>query len=53
MDWLCEGPERKVYQLAVFGELHALLPGVRVHIDFVGPAIPHDRSAIQHHMSAY
>ncbi|XP_023732215.3 uncharacterized protein LOC111880033 isoform X1 [Lactuca sativa] len=37
------GPEREVYQLAVFGELHALLPGVRVHIDFVGPAIPHDR----------
>ncbi|KAI3515307.1 hypothetical protein L1887_14154 [Cichorium endivia] len=37
------GPEREIYQLAVFGELHALLPGVRVHIDFVGPAIPHDR----------
>ncbi|KAI3497724.1 hypothetical protein L1887_33221 [Cichorium endivia] len=37
------GPEREIYQLAVFGELQALLPGVQVHIDFVGPAIPHDR----------
>ncbi|KAI3720277.1 hypothetical protein L6452_21190 [Arctium lappa] len=37
------GPERELYQLALFGELHALLPGVQVHIDFVGPAVPHDR----------
>ncbi|KAL4586891.1 hypothetical protein LXL04_011538 [Taraxacum kok-saghyz] len=38
------GPELELYKLAVFGELHALLPGVRVHIDFVGPGIPHDRN---------
>ncbi|KAJ9563907.1 hypothetical protein OSB04_009067 [Centaurea solstitialis] len=37
------GPEKELYQLAVFGELHALLPGVQVHIDFVGPAVPPDR----------
>ncbi|XP_076947275.1 uncharacterized protein LOC143619157 [Bidens hawaiensis] len=37
------GPERELYQAAVFGELHALLPGVQVYIDFVGPAVPHDR----------
>ncbi|MFS8020628.1 hypothetical protein Hanom_Chr16g01417821 [Helianthus anomalus] len=39
------GPERELYQTAVFGELHSLLPGVQLHIDFVGPAVPHDRSA--------
>ncbi|PWA97060.1 Zinc finger, MYND-type [Artemisia annua] len=46
MDELCIhylGPERELHQLAVFGELHALLPGVQVHIDFVGPSVPHDR----------
>ncbi|KAK1413776.1 hypothetical protein QVD17_35559 [Tagetes erecta] len=37
------GPERELYQTAIFGELHALLPGVQVHIDFVGPAVPPDR----------
>lgn len=34
------GPERELLQLSVFGELRALLPGVKVHIDLVGPAIP-------------
>ncbi|XP_071707633.1 uncharacterized protein [Rutidosis leptorrhynchoides] len=45
MDELCIhylGPERELYQLGVFAELHALLPGVQVHIDFVGPAVSHD-----------
>ncbi|KAJ0815428.1 putative Zinc finger, MYND-type [Helianthus annuus] len=37
------GPERELYQTAVFGELHSLLPRVQLHIDFVGPAVPHDR----------
>nr|GFA20023.1 zinc finger MYND domain-containing protein 15 isoform X1 [Tanacetum cinerariifolium] len=36
-------PERELHQLAVFGELHALLPGVQLHIDFVGPSVPYDR----------
>ncbi|PWA36792.1 Zinc finger, MYND-type [Artemisia annua] len=40
------GPERELHQLAVFGELHALLLGVQLHIDFVGPSVPHDRSAL-------
>ncbi|GFP96148.1 zinc finger mynd domain-containing protein 15 [Phtheirospermum japonicum] len=38
------GPEKELLQLAVFGELQALLPGVKVHIDLVGPAIPHLRN---------
>ncbi|KAH6770724.1 zinc ion binding protein [Perilla frutescens var. hirtella] len=37
------GPERELLQLTVFGELRALLPGVKVHIDLVGPAIPQVR----------
>ncbi|XP_071740142.1 uncharacterized protein [Rutidosis leptorrhynchoides] len=48
MDELCIhylGPERELYQLSVFGELHALFPGVQVHIDFIGPAVSHDRSS--------
>ncbi|GAA0156224.1 hypothetical protein LIER_13764 [Lithospermum erythrorhizon] len=37
------GPEREILQLAIFGELHALLPGVNIRIEFVGAAIPQDR----------
>ncbi|XP_019158091.1 PREDICTED: zinc finger MYND domain-containing protein 15 [Ipomoea nil] len=37
------GPEKELYQLAVFGELCALFPGVRMHIYFVGNAVPQDR----------
>ncbi|XP_076892845.1 uncharacterized protein LOC143544690 [Bidens hawaiensis] len=47
------GPERELYQTAVFGELHALLPGVRVHIDFVGPEVPHDRDGETISLSSY
>lgn len=39
-----EGPEKELLQLAVFGELLALFPGVRIHIELVGPAIPPQRS---------
>ncbi|XP_057774717.1 uncharacterized protein LOC130993709 isoform X2 [Salvia miltiorrhiza] len=39
------GPERELLQLAVFGELQALFPGVKVYIDLFGPAIPHARDA--------
>ncbi|KAK4402867.1 hypothetical protein Sango_1027400 [Sesamum angolense] len=35
------GPEKELLQLPVFGELQALFPGVRMHIDLVGPAVPH------------
>ncbi|GAV78906.1 zf-MYND domain-containing protein [Cephalotus follicularis] len=37
------GPEKELYQLAVFRELSALFPGIQVHIELVGPAIPEHR----------
>lgn len=43
---LFTGPEKELLQLAVFAELHALFPGVHVHIELVGPAIPQNRSVM-------
>lgn len=43
---LCTGPEKELLQLAVFAELHALFPGVHVHIELVGPAVPQNRSVM-------
>ncbi|KAK3013337.1 hypothetical protein RJ639_009308 [Escallonia herrerae] len=40
----CKGPDKELFQLSVFGELHALFPGVQVRIDLVGPAIPETSS---------
>ncbi|CAH9085325.1 unnamed protein product [Cuscuta europaea] len=37
------GPEKELCQLAVFGELRALFPGMRMHIYFVGNSVPQDR----------
>ncbi|XP_021293589.1 zinc finger MYND domain-containing protein 15 isoform X1 [Herrania umbratica] len=37
------GPEKELLQLAVFGELRALFPGVHVHIELIGPAVPQHR----------
>ncbi|KAF8378339.1 hypothetical protein HHK36_029678 [Tetracentron sinense] len=37
------GADKELLQLSVFGELHALFPGVEVHIELVGPAIPQFR----------
>ena len=37
------GPEKELLQLDVFGELQALFPGVHIHIELVGPAIPPQR----------
>ncbi len=34
------GPERELSQLPVFGELLALLPGLQIYIDFIGPSVP-------------
>ncbi|KAL0385630.1 UNVERIFIED_CONTAM: hypothetical protein Sradi_2957300 [Sesamum radiatum] len=45
------GPEKELLQLPVFGELQALFPGVRMHIDLVGPAVPHHRDGEQIHLS--
>ncbi|EXB82663.1 Zinc finger MYND domain-containing protein 15 [Morus notabilis] len=37
------GPEKELLQLAVFAELHVLFPGLDVHIELVGPAVPQSR----------
>ncbi|KAL4348054.1 hypothetical protein GQ457_17G024600 [Hibiscus cannabinus] len=37
------GPEKELLQLAVFGELRALFPGVLLQIELIGPAVPHHR----------
>ncbi|CAN0925694.1 Zinc finger MYND domain-containing protein 15 [Linum grandiflorum] len=37
------GPEKELSQLAVFGELSALFPGICVHVELIGPAIPETR----------
>ncbi|CAA7397770.1 unnamed protein product [Spirodela intermedia] len=34
------GPDRELLQLSMFGELRALFPGVHLHIEFIGPAVP-------------
>lgn len=47
------GPEKELLQLAVFGELLALFPGVRIHIELVGPAIPPQRDGEKIHISKY
>ncbi|GKB57134.1 ribonuclease H-like domain-containing protein, partial [Tanacetum coccineum] len=48
------GPERELYQLAVFGELHALLPGVQLHIDSFGSDTTADKpSAITNYHDRY
>ncbi|RDX90671.1 Zinc finger MYND domain-containing protein 15, partial [Mucuna pruriens] len=47
------GPEKELLQLAVFGELMALFPGVHIHIELVGPAIPPQRDGEKIHISKY
>ncbi|XP_051122037.1 uncharacterized protein LOC127245292 isoform X2 [Andrographis paniculata] len=47
------GPEKELLQLAVFGELQALFPGVKVHIDLIGPAIPNHRNGEQIDLCSY
>nr|CAD1818841.1 unnamed protein product [Ananas comosus var. bracteatus] len=37
------GPEKELLQLAVFGELRALFPGLQLYIELVGPAVPQRR----------
>ncbi|KAH0469440.1 hypothetical protein IEQ34_000998 [Dendrobium chrysotoxum] len=41
------GPEKELSQLAVFGELRALLPCVQLQIEFVGPGVPQDGETIK------
>ncbi|KAK7309530.1 hypothetical protein RJT34_06332 [Clitoria ternatea] len=47
------GPEKELLQLAVFGELLALFPGVNIHIELVGPAIPPQRDGEKIHIYKY
>ncbi|AES96380.2 putative Zinc finger, MYND-type [Medicago truncatula] len=47
------GPEKELLQLAVFGELLALFPGVHIHIDLVGPAIHSQRDGEKIGISKY
>ncbi|XP_057507945.1 uncharacterized protein LOC130790896 isoform X1 [Actinidia eriantha] len=47
------GPDKELSQLAVFGELIALLPGVQVHLEFVGPAIPQHRDSERIELYSY
>lgn len=42
-----QGPEKELLQLAVFGELRALFPGVHVHIELIGPAVPQHRLVLR------
>ncbi|KAF3331949.1 Zinc finger MYND domain-containing protein 15 [Carex littledalei] len=47
------GPEREIQQIPVFSELTALLPGVNIHIEFVGPAVPLSRDGETRHFNKY
>ncbi|XP_028801900.1 zinc finger MYND domain-containing protein 15, partial [Neltuma alba] len=47
------GPEKELLQLVVFGELRALFPGVRIHVELVGPAIPLHRDGEKISISQY
>ncbi|XP_015694633.2 zinc finger MYND domain-containing protein 15 [Oryza brachyantha] len=47
------GPEKELLQLAVFGELRALYPGVRLYIELVGPAVPKSRDGEVINISSY
>ncbi|KAK4263342.1 hypothetical protein QN277_028767 [Acacia crassicarpa] len=47
------GPEKELLQLAVFGELQALFPGVCIHVELVGPAIPPHRDGEKISISQY
>ncbi|KAJ4961886.1 hypothetical protein NE237_021796 [Protea cynaroides] len=47
------GPDKELLQLAVFGELRALFPGIQVHIDLVGPAVPQSRDGERINLCSY
>ncbi|KAK3038632.1 hypothetical protein RJ639_027295, partial [Escallonia herrerae] len=47
------GPDKELFQLSVFGELHALFPGVQVRIELVGPAIPETRDGEIYDLRSY
>ncbi|KAJ9172103.1 hypothetical protein P3X46_015384 [Hevea brasiliensis] len=47
------GPEKELLQLAAFWELQALFPGMKVHIQFIGPAIPEHRDGQKIDLCSY
>lgn len=47
------GPEKELLQLAAFGELRALFPGVQIHIELVGPEVPKSRDGEVVNISRY
>ncbi|KAF9614406.1 hypothetical protein IFM89_018551 [Coptis chinensis] len=47
------GPERELLQLAVFAELQALFPGLQIHIELIGPAIPKSRDGEKIDLCSY
>ncbi|KAI3970591.1 hypothetical protein MKX01_024238 [Papaver californicum] len=47
------GPDIELRELAIFGELHALFPGLQVHIDFFGPEVPQLRDGSKINLHAY
>ncbi|PAN13933.1 hypothetical protein GQ55_2G361900 [Panicum hallii var. hallii] len=47
------GPEKELLQLATFGELRALFPGVQIHIELVGPEVPKSRDGEVVNISRY
>ncbi|KAJ6771280.1 ZINC ION BINDING PROTEIN [Salix koriyanagi] len=47
------GPEKELLQLPSFGELLALFPGVQIHIEFIGPAIPRQRDGKKISLCSY
>ncbi|XVE75130.1 hypothetical protein DITRI_Ditri12bG0071600 [Diplodiscus trichospermus] len=47
------GPEKELLQLAVFGELGALFPGVLVQIELIGPAVPQHRDGEKIDLHSY
>ncbi|XP_010272096.1 PREDICTED: zinc finger MYND domain-containing protein 15 isoform X2 [Nelumbo nucifera] len=47
------GPDKELLQLAGFAELHALFPGIQVHMELVGPAVPQFRDGERIDLRSY
>ncbi|KAG8663298.1 zinc finger MYND domain-containing protein 15 isoform X2 [Manihot esculenta] len=47
------GPEKEILQLDAFWELQAFFPNTKVHIQFIGPAIPEHRDGQKIDLSSY
>ncbi|WVZ65931.1 hypothetical protein U9M48_015217 [Paspalum notatum var. saurae] len=50
---MSKGPEKELLQLAAFGELRALFPGIQIHIELVGPEVPKSRDGEIVNISRY